>query len=403
MKLAILGATGSIGRSALDLAGSFPEIEITALTCGRNVELMAELIRVHRPGLVAVHGLREKHRLETLLSGLGADRPEILCGQEGQIQAAAESGAEVVLSAIVGGAGLRPTFAAIGRGLKVALANKESLVMGGELIMPLAAETGAEIVPVDSEHSAIFQILGSLKSRNVRRLILTASGGPFRGLKADDLEKVTLDEALHHPRWTMGPKITCDSATMMNKGMEVIEAHHLFDMPYDHLEVVVHPQSIVHSIVEYVDGAQIAQSGPTDMRLAIAYALSHPERWPLLPDGRQPGLDNYFPLELPRFAFNQWRGHLTFEEPDYETFRALRLAEEAGRAGGTAPTILTSSNEEAVNLFLSGAIGFVDVIRLVEQVLETIAPAPLTSIDQALDLAREARRLTKSFSLDLRR
>lgn len=403
MKLTILGATGSIGRSALDLAGIFPEIEIVAMTCGRNVELMAEQVRRHRPGLVAVFGGREKHRLETLLADMGPAKPAILCGEDGQIRAATESGAEVVLSAIVGGAGLRPTFAAVQKGLKVALANKESLVMGGELIMPLAAETGAEIVPVDSEHSAIFQVLGGLTAHNVRRLILTASGGPFRGLKAEALEKVTMDEALHHPRWSMGPKITCDSATMMNKGLEIIEAHHLFSLPYDRLEVVVHPQSVVHSIVEYVDGAQIAQSGPADMRLAIAYALSHPERWPLLPDGRGGGLENFAPLDLARFAFNQWRGHLTFEEPDYQTFRALGLAEAAGRAGGTAPTILTSANEEAVNLFLSGAIGFTDIIHLVEQVLETLPTVPLTSIDQALNLAKEARRLTKSFSIDLRR
>ena len=201
----------------------------------------------------------------------------------------------------------------------------------------------------------------------------------------------------------MGPKITCDSATMMNKGLEIIEAHHMFDLPYDQLEVVVHPQSVVHSIVEYVDGSQMAQCGPTDMRQAIAYALSHPGRWPLLPDGRGGGLDNYFPLDLPRFSFNQWRGHLTFEEPDYETFRAPRLAEAAGRAGGTAPTILTSANEEAVNLFLSGAIGFADIIRLVEQVMEAIPGVALKSADQALDLAQEARRLTKSFSIDLRR
>jgi 1-deoxy-D-xylulose-5-phosphate reductoisomerase len=277
------------------------------------------------------------------------------------------------------------------------------MVMGGDLLMPLAAETGAEIVPVDSEHSAIFQILGWLRGRHVRRLILTASGGPFRGLKAADLEKVTRDEALHHPRWSMGPKITCDSATMMNKGLEIIEAHHLFGLPYDQLEVVVHPQSVIHSIVEFVDGVQMAQSGPTDMRPAIAYALSHPARWPLLPDGRGHGLDNYFPLELPRFAFNQWRGHLTFEEPDYETFRALGLAGAAGRAGGTAPAILTSANEEAVDLFLAGAIGFADIIRLVEQVMEAMPSEPLKSVAQAQRVVREARRLAKSFSLDLRR
>lgn len=403
MKIAILGATGSVGSNALELVDVFPEIEITALTCSRNVAKMAEAIKRYHPAIVAVDGNPEKESLEALLGDLGRSKPQILCGVEGQIAAATESGADVVLSAIVGEAGLRPTFAAVSKGLKVALANKESLVMGGELIMPLAAKTGAEIVPVDSEHSAIFQVLGRLRAPHVRRLILTASGGPFRGLKTDDLEKVTLDEALHHPRWSMGPKITCDSATLMNKGLEVIEAHHLFNIPYDQLEVVIHPQSVVHSIVEYIDGSQLSQSGPADMRLAIAYALSHPDRWPLLPKPDGGGLANYAPLQLAQFAFNQWRGHLTFEEPDYKTFKALRLAESAGRAGGSAPVFLTCANEEAVNLFLSGIIGFADITRLVEQVMETVKVTQLTDLEQIFDLAEEAKRLTKSFALDLRR
>jgi len=405
MKLAILGATGSIGQNALDLAAAFSEqIEITALTCGGRVEILAEDIVRYRPKVVAVAGPDEAAKLTIILNEKKvARRPEILHGTAGQIAAAVESGAEVVLSAIVGGAGLQPTFAAVGAGLKVALANKESLVVGGELLMPLAAAKGAAIVPVDSEHSAIFQVLGGLEGRDVRRLILTASGGPFRGLKADDLEKVTLDEALHHPRWNMGPKITCDSATMMNKGLEIIEAHHFFNMPYDRLEVVVHPQSVVHSIVEYQDGAQMMQAGPTDMRQVIAFALSYPDRWPLLPGPDGGGLTSFFPLELPRFAFNQWRGHLTFEEPDYDTFKALRLAENAGRVGGTAPAIMCSSNEEAVGLFLSGAIGFTDIIRLVEQVMEAIPATPLTDLEEAIEIADHARRMTKSFSLDLRR
>lgn len=405
MKLAILGATGSIGQSALDLAGRFPEhLEITALTCGWRVDLLAEAIERHRPAVAAVYGPLERDKLIEILQSRGlSPLPEILHGPEGQIAAGVESGADTVLSALVGGAGLAPTFAAVKAGLKLALANKESLVVGGDLIMPLAAASGTEIVPVDSEHSAIFQILGGLGHRNVRRLILTASGGPFRGLKADDLEKVTVDEALNHPRWRMGPKITCDSATMMNKGLEIIEAHHLFNMPYERIEVLVHPQSVVHSIVEYHDGAQLMQSGPTDMRQVIAYALSHPDRWPLLPDEAAQGLEAYYPLDLPRFAFNQWRGHLTFEAPDYDTFRALGLAEQAGRAGGIAPAVLCSSNEEAVSLFLSGAIGFTDITRLLEQTLEAIPNGPLNDLEQAQAVAEEARRLTKSFSLDLRR
>jgi len=405
MKLAILGATGSIGQNALDLAGRFPEhLEITALTCGRKVDLLAEAIGRHRPAVAAVYGPPERERLIERLKALGlSPLPEILCGEEGQIAAAVESGADTVLSALVGGAGLAPTFAAVKAGLKLALANKESLVVGGELMMPLAAASGTEIVPVDSEHSAIFQVLGGLGHQNVRRLLLTASGGPFRGLKADDLEKVTVDEALNHPRWSMGPKITCDSATMMNKGLEIIEAHHLFNMPYDRIEVLVHPQSVVHSIVEYHDGAQMMQAGPTDMRQVIAYALSHPDRWPLIPGGSAQGLNGYFPLDLPRFSFNQWRGHLTFEAPDYDTFPALGLAEKAGRAGGIAPAVLCSANDEAVSLFLAGAIGFTDIARLLEQTLEAIPNCPLKDLDQAQAVAAEARRLAKSFSLDLRR
>lgn len=406
MKLAILGATGSIGRNALDLAATFPDkIEITTLTCGHQVELLAEAVARFRPRVAAVAGPAERTRLAALLKNMALDyKLEILVGPKGQAAAAVDSGAEIVLSAIVGEAGLIPTFEVVRRGLKLALANKESLVMSGELIMPLAARTGTEIVPVDSEHSAIFQVIGGLRPpQPVHRLILTASGGPFRGLKSEDLAKVTLEEALNHPRWSMGPKISCDSATMMNKGLELIEAHHLFNMPYDQLEILVHPQSVVHSIVEYQDGAQLLQCGPTDMRQVIAYSLSHPARWPLLPGYGDKSLENYYPLDLPRVAFNQWRGHLTFEKPDYDAFRALSLAEQAGRSGGTSPVILNSANEEAVNLFLAEAIGFADIIRLVEKTLETMPREELTSLEQALFTADEARRLVKSFSLDLRR
>ena len=404
MKLAVLGATGSIGQNALNLAEKFPEhIQITALTCGRKVDLLARAIQRYHPVVAAVYEERDRKKLIDILKELGAPLPEILCGPEGQAAAAVESGAETVLSALVGSAGLWPSLAAARAGLKLALANKESLVVGGELMMPMAAASGAEIIPVDSEHSAIFQILGGLAGHNVRRLILTASGGPFLGFSAEALEMVSLDDALKHPRWSMGPKITCDSATMMNKGLEIIEAHHLFNLPYDRIEVLIHPQSVVHSIVEYHDGAQMMQAGPTDMRQVIAYALSHPDRWPLLPDGQGNGLSDYTPLELPRFFFNQWQGHLTFENPDRETFRALGLAETAGRAGGIAPAVLCGANEEAVSLFLSKAISFTDIIFLVEQVLEAIPNCPLKDLDQALAVTEEARRLVKSFSLDLRR
>jgi 1-deoxy-D-xylulose-5-phosphate reductoisomerase len=404
MKLAILGATGSIGRSALDLAGAFPgRIQVTALSCASQVRVMAGDIMTHRPRLAAVAGPGERRELLALLSGLGCgDPPEIVCGPEGYAAVAAESEAEVVLSAIVGLAGLPPTLAAVERGRKVALANKESLVAGGELLMPLARRTGAEIIPVDSEHSALFQLLGGLScSEEVRRLILTASGGPFRGLSAEALKKVTREEALAHPRWRMGPQVTCDSATMMNKGLELIEAHHLFGLPYDKLEVLVHPQSLVHGLVEYVDGSQSAVLSPADMRIAISYALSHPRRWPLLSAREGPGLSDFSPLDLPGFSCGREPGCLTFETPDYETFPALRLAEAAGREGGTAPAILISANEEAVKLFLAGAIGFFDIPRLVRRVLEDIPAEPLAGLDQVQAVSDESRRLIKSFSLEL--
>jgi 1-deoxy-D-xylulose-5-phosphate reductoisomerase len=287
------------------------------------------------------------------------------------------------------------------RGRKVALANKESLVAGGELLLPLARRTGAEIIPVDSEHSALFQLLGGLScSGEVRRLILTASGGPFRGLSAEALKKVTREQALAHPRWHMGPQVTCDSATLMNKGLELIEAHHLFGLPYDRLEVLVHPQSLVHALVEYIDGTQSAVLSPADMRLAIAYALSHPGRWPLLSAREGPGLANFSPLDLPGFSSAEGLGHLTFETPDHENFPALRLAEEAGREGGTAPTILISANEEAVKLFLAGAVGFLDIPRLVRRALEEMPAEPLTGLEQLQAVCDESRRLTKSFTLE---
>lgn len=405
MNLAILGATGSIGRSALNLAASFPDkIKITALTCASNVESLARAIACHRPKLAAVMTSQGRRQLKTLLVDLGVKPlPKIICGPEAYLEVATDAEVDLILSAIVGNAGLAPTMAAVERGRRVALANKETLVIGGELIMPLTRKTGGQIIPVDSEHTALFQILGGLKTPAiVRRLILTASGGPFRGRKKDELEKVTPVEALHHPCWNMGPKTTCDSATMMNKGLELIEAHHLFDVNYDNLDVLIHPQSLVHALVEYIDGTMSAVMGPTDMRLAIAFALSHPDHWPLLPGPAGAGLTDLSSLDLPRVAFNQWQGHLTFEEPDHETFKALPLALAAGRSGGTAPTILTSSNEEAVHLFLTGAIGFAEITRLVQQTLETLPSTPLTSIDQILAVADESRRLTRKFSLDIR-
>ncbi len=398
MKVAVLGATGSIGRSSLNLAALWPDkIKIQALAGWSRVEELAAALERFRPPLAAVAGEAERKALRLRLKErCPGYRPEILTGPEGQIEAAVSSGSELVLSAIVGEAGLRPAWESLRRGLKLALANKEALVMAGELIMPLAAETGAKLTPVDSEHSAIFQILGTLKApSSVRRLILTASGGPFRGFTAAQLSQVSLAEALRHPRWSMGPKISCDSATLMNKGLELIEAHHLFNMPYEKLEVLVHPQSIVHSIVEYEDGAQLFQCGPTDMRQAIAYALSHPERWPLLGEGSRTGLENYEALDLAQLSRSAQGGGLSFEKPDELSFPALALARAAGRQGGTAPSVLNGANEEAVRLFLAGAIGFTRISQLVEMVLETLPGEKLSSVEQAQAASAQARRLVR--------
>ncbi len=396
MKLAVLGATGSIGQSALAIARAFPEyVEIAALTCASQVEIMAEAVLEFRPPLVAVAGEAERAELLKILYELECEKPpEILCGPEGQTAAATESGADTVLSAIMGGAAMPPTFAAIKKGLRVALANKESMVMGGDLLMPLARKTGAEIVPVDSEHSAIFQALGGrLSAEGIHRLILTASGGPFRGFTAEQLAKVKREQALRHPRWEMGAKITCDSATLMNKGLEIIEAHHLFGLPYEQIDVLIHPQSVVHSIVEYVDGSQVAQMGPTDMRLPIAYALSCPARWPLL---ERLHLNS---LPLSAVAFQSHRGHLTFEAADWENFPALSLAVQAGKEGGTAPAVLSGADEAAVGLFLAGRIGFTDIARLVGKVLDKIPARPVDSIETAMAAEGEARKKVEELAL----
>jgi 1-deoxy-D-xylulose-5-phosphate reductoisomerase len=306
----------------------------------------------------------------------------------------------------VGAAGLRPTWAAIEKGLTVALANKESLVLGGELIMK---KVSSKLIPVDSEHSAIFQALGGkLRDPNLRRIILTASGGPFRGWSKQELQKVSREMALKHPTWSMGPKITCDSATMMNKGLEVIEAHHLFGLDYDQIEVLVHSASLVHSLAEFHDGSILAQIGPQDMRLALAYALSHPERWALLDLGKKAqgqekpgelggnpsisatnsgsqidGFQNYAKVEIP--------GNLTFAKPDREVFKALDLAVRAGKAGGTSCAILNGANEEAVAAFLDGKLSFLAIAEVVERCLEKLSPKPLTSVDGALEADNEAR------------
>jgi 1-deoxy-D-xylulose-5-phosphate reductoisomerase len=363
---AILGSTGSIGVSALDVVAAFPErFAVVALTAGSNLVRLEEQIRRFRPQMVAVLNAADAVQLRQALGGEG---PEIVVGVEGLMACAAHPAAEMTVSAIVGAAGLVPTMAAIEAGKEIALANKETLVTAGALVTAAAARKGVRLFPVDSEHSAIFQSLEGHRKDDVRRLILTASGGPFRNMPLADLQRVTPTQALAHPNWQMGRKISIDSATMMNKGLEVIEARWLFDLPGERIDVHVHPQSIVHSMVEYRDGSVIAQLGIPDMKTPIAYALSYPERIPLdLP-----------PLDLCTL------GSLTFEPPDPARFPCLSLAYHALAAGGTAPAVLNAANEEAVDAFLAGRIGFSDIPAVIHATLERHDGGAAGHIDDVL-------------------
>lgn len=365
-RLAILGSTGSIGVSALEIVAAHPErFQIVALTAGRNFDLLAEQVRQFKPELVAV---QQEADSGLLRRKLGGNPPEILHGRAGLVACAAQNQAEMVVSSIVGAAGLEPTLAAINAGKDVALANKEALVAAGSIVMSAVEKMGCRLFPVDSEHSAIFQSLEGHRKHDVKRLILTASGGPFRDHSVQDLARVTPERALAHPNWSMGRKISIDSATMMNKGLEVIEAHWLFDLPADRIDVHIHPESIVHSMVEYIDGAVIAQLGIPDMKTPIAYALSYPER---------------LCLQLPPLNLCQM-GPLHFHEPDIGRFRCLRLAYDALRCGGTAPAVLNAANEVAVGAFLERKIGFLDIADIIEEVLSQHDTQPLDDLDHAL-------------------
>lgn len=373
-RLAILGSTGSIGASTLDVVEHHPgRFEVVALAAARSVETLARQIKRHRPKLAAVLDAKAAAALKELLPTGTPTR--VVFGGEGYLAAVVESGADVVLSAMVGFAGLMPTFAGVKAGLTIALANKEVLVAGGELVTAAARESGSKILPVDSEHSAIFQSLMGHDPAEVANLWLTASGGPFREKSKADLAKVTREQALDHPNWSMGPKITIDSSTLMNKGLEVIEAHWLFNQPFDSIKVVIHPQSVVHSMVEYIDGSVIAQMGAPDMRLPIAFALGHPHR--LEVDAR--------PLAITSM------GPLTFQEPDLDRFPALALAYQAGRAGGAAPAVLNAANEVAVAAFLAGKIDYLSIVSCVERVLDRHMGGPAASVAQVLEADRWAR------------
>jgi 1-deoxy-D-xylulose-5-phosphate reductoisomerase len=379
-RIAILGSTGSIGVQALDVVACFPErFEVVALAAGRNVERAAAQARAFRPRLVAMSDAAAAAALRPLVPA----GTTVLSGDGGVVEAAVQPDVDFVLAAISGGAGLRSTAAAVEAGKVIGLANKESLVLAGEVMMRLAAERGATILPVDSEHSAVHQSLVGHNRREVRRILLTASGGPLRGVPAGELHAVTPERALKHPNWSMGDKITIDSATLMNKGLEVIEARWLFGVEPRRIDIVVHPESIVHSMVEYIDGSMVAQLGVSDMRGPISYALGHPERLPL----------DLAPLDLTRL------GRLTFEAPDPARFPAYTLAYRALELGGTAPAVLSGADEAAVEAFLQGRCRFTDIAELCAEVLERHAVEPLRSVEQALAASdwgkREAARRVK--------
>ena len=371
--IALLGATGSIGRQTLEVAGELG-LRVAALTANTQVDLLEQQARQYMPRLAVLYDENAALALKKRLRGTGI---EVMAGEEGLLAAAAMTEADTVVTAVMGSVGLRPTLAAIQKGKRIALANKETLVCAGELVMSAARETGAEIVPVDSEHSAIFQCLQGCRDHGeVRRLLLTCSGGPFFGRSFDELEHVTAADALKHPNWTMGAKITIDSATLMNKGLEIIEAMRLYDLPVEQVEAVIHRQSIVHSLVEFRDGAMLAQLGTPDMKLPIRYAMTYPYRAET-PDRR---------LDLLSC------GALTFSAPDMEAFPRLRIARQCAAAGGTACAVMNGANEAAVQRFLQGEIGFNDIPRLVEKALSKVPLIYRPSLADILEADRMARQ-----------
>ena len=371
--IALLGATGSIGRQTLEVAGELG-LRVAALTANTQVDLLEQQARQYMPRLAVLYDENAALALKKRLQGTGI---EVMAGEEGLLAAAAMTEADTVVTAVMGSVGLRPTLAAIQKGKRIALANKETLVCAGELVMDAAEKYGAEIVPVDSEHSAVFQCLQGCRGRGeVRRILLTCSGGPFYGRTFDELEHMTAADALRHPNWHMGPKLTVDSATLMNKGLEIIEAMRLYRLPVEQVQAVIHRQSIVHSLVEFRDGALLAQLGTPDMKLPIRYAMTYPHR------AESPDK----PLDLLTC------GALTFAEPDERAFPCLRLARYAAAVGGTACAILNGANEAAVGLFLQGKLGFNDIPRRVERALERTEVQYQPSLADILEADKAARR-----------
>jgi 1-deoxy-D-xylulose-5-phosphate reductoisomerase len=371
-RVIILGSTGSIGTQALDVVERSADLEVVGLAAASRVEPLIEQARRYGVSRIALADEQSAARASELWTD-----GEVLAGAEGLIELITDTDCDLVLNGLMGSAGLGPTIAALGEGIDLALANKESLVVGGELVTTLAEATGARIIPVDSEHSALFQLISSESPGTVDRLVLTASGGPFRGRSASELANVTVEEALAHPTWDMGGKITIDSATLMNKGLELIEARHLFGVDYDRIDVVVHPQSIIHALVHLNDGASLAHLGYPDMRVPISYALHYPER-----------------ADVPVRTLDLAElGRLTFEPPDVEAFPCLRLAREAAVAGGTAPCVLNASNEIAVSAFLEGELSFLGIAEVIERSLEQLPAEPVRHFSDLYRSDAAAREL----------
>ena len=376
-KIAILGSTGSIGTQTLDVVRANKDIQVLGISAGRNILKLEEQVREFHPRLVAVWDEQAAKDLQIRIADLSV---EVVSGMDGLLQLARMDETDILVTAVVGMIGIRPTMEAICAGKDIALANKETLVTAGHLIMPLAKEKGVQILPVDSEHSAIFQAIHGENKKEIHKLLITASGGPFRGRKREDLQQVTVADTLKHPNWVMGQKITVDSATLVNKGLEVMEARWLFDVDLDHIQVVVQPQSIIHSMVEFKDGAVMAQLGTPDMRLPIQYALYYPERRYL--DGE-------------RLDFHKLR-QITFEEPDMDTFLGLPMAIQAAQAGGSMPTVFNAANELAVKLFLQEKIRFLDIYQIIGQSMGRHKVIRHPDLDQILAVEKETYQWIES-------
>ena len=376
-QIAILGSTGSIGTQTLEVVRENGDIQVLAMAAGNNIGLLEDQIREFHPKLVAVWSEEKAKELRDRIKDTDT---EVMCGMDGLIAVSVYEDVEILVTAIVGMIGIRPTIEAIKAGKHIALANKETLVTAGHIIMPLAKEYGVSILPVDSEHSAIFQSLQGNEHKSIHKILLTASGGPFRGKKEEDLLNIKVEDALKHPNWTMGQKITIDSSTMINKGLEVIEAKWLFDVDVDQVQVVVQPQSIIHSMVEYEDGAVIAQLGTPDMKLPIQYALYYPER-------------RYLPGD--RLDFSTL-SQITFEKPDMETFYGLKLAYEAGRKGGSLPTVFNAANERAVAMFLGRQIAYLEIPEIISACMENHKNIADPTVEEILKTERETYEFIKN-------